>query len=271
MRTWYRPIGLPTSTSASTFPPRSRGLPGPAVPVDYRRRFILSCAFVPLQSVSSFARPSRPRAGHLPWGSVPLRGISRWSPHPQASHGPLRSAPGVSHALDGFLLLRPSWVCFTPQPRPGFALQGFSLSRSRTGSSPAVALLPVDPCSLPVLPPAPGSRPPPAGLCSARESVATHGCLSRDPPDPLLSFSSFGSCSARRGDVFGRRLLHPRPFSVLGVSPTRSLPWSCDPCSPVRGFRPSLPTGEIVGRQPAPGRRPSGTRRKSLMAAPVKA
>ena len=33
-------------------------------------------------------------------------------------------------------------VYFTPQPRPGFTLQGFSPSTSTTGSSPAVALLP---------------------------------------------------------------------------------------------------------------------------------
>ena len=32
-------------------------------------------------------------------------------------------------------------VYFTPQPRPGFTLQGFSPSASMTGSSPAIALL----------------------------------------------------------------------------------------------------------------------------------
>jgi hypothetical protein len=35
-------------------------------------------------------------------------------------------------------------VYFTLQPRPGFSLQGFSLSHSRTGSSPAPALSSVD-------------------------------------------------------------------------------------------------------------------------------
>jgi len=40
-------------------------------------------------------------------------------------------------------------VYFTPQPRPGFALQGFSLVRSRTGSSPAVALLSFTRCPCP--------------------------------------------------------------------------------------------------------------------------
>jgi hypothetical protein len=68
----------------------------------------------------------------------------------RASQGPHRSVLDVSHVLDGFLLHRPSRVYFTPQPRPGFALQGLPLVTSRTGSSPAVALM-----SLPALP-APG-------------------------------------------------------------------------------------------------------------------
>jgi hypothetical protein len=69
---------------------------------------------------------------------------SRRQPEESTSAGvpsPLRSALDVSHVLDGLLLPLPSRVCFTPQPRPGFALQGFSLHRSRTSSSPAAALL----------------------------------------------------------------------------------------------------------------------------------
>jgi hypothetical protein len=31
---------------------------------------------------------------------------------------------GVSHAFDGFLRHRPSWVYFTPQPRPGSPFRG---------------------------------------------------------------------------------------------------------------------------------------------------
>jgi hypothetical protein len=54
---------------------------------------------------------------------------------------PLRSVLDVSHVPDGFLLHQPLRVYFTPQPRPGFALQGVFLARSRTSSSPAVALL----------------------------------------------------------------------------------------------------------------------------------
>ena len=48
-------------------------------------------------------------------------------------------------------------VCFTPLPRPGFTLQGFSLARSRTGSSPALALLSFAPHPCPQFDPtAPG-------------------------------------------------------------------------------------------------------------------
>ena len=53
-------LGLPISTAASTFPPRPRGLPGPAVPTDYRRWFILSCASFPSRVLR--AEPAR----HVP-------------------------------------------------------------------------------------------------------------------------------------------------------------------------------------------------------------
>jgi hypothetical protein len=63
--------------------------------------------------------------------------------YPRGFPSPLRSALDVSHVLDGLLLHRPLRVCFTPQPRPGFALQGFSLPRRRACSSHARALLPL--------------------------------------------------------------------------------------------------------------------------------
>jgi len=73
----------------------------------------------------------------LPWGSAPS---SRHRPAASTSaRRPtpgLRSVRGVSHALDGFLRHKPSRVCFTPQPRPGFALQGFVPLR---GAAPAFA------------------------------------------------------------------------------------------------------------------------------------
>jgi hypothetical protein len=69
----------------------------------------------------------------------PLRDISRWcsirwasgpSPfRPRRFSRPRRLAPPPA-----------SWVCFTPQPRQGFSLQGFSLSHSRFTSSVKRAL-----------------------------------------------------------------------------------------------------------------------------------
>jgi hypothetical protein len=101
---------------------------------------------------------------------------------------PLRSVHDVSHVLDGLLLYRALRVYFAPQPRPGFALQGFPPASSRTGSSPAVALMSFTliPCSR--LPESARTQRPPSGPCSARQSVAARSGLSRALLAPLLSF-----------------------------------------------------------------------------------
>jgi len=81
-------------------------------------------------SPESFRPVTCPRAfrpsERLPWGphpssrhQLPASTTPRGIPTPRS-----RSVPGVSHALDGLLRQKPSRVCFTPQPRPGFALQG---------------------------------------------------------------------------------------------------------------------------------------------------
>jgi hypothetical protein len=98
-------------------------------------------------------------------------------------------------------------------------------------------LPPADGC-----PSAPGTCSPSPGPFSARESVAHRQGLVAGPPDPLLSFSFFGFFFARRADVLDRRPLRPRPFPALGVSPTRDLPCSCEPDSPVQGSWPALPS-----------------------------
>jgi len=85
------------------------------------------------------------------------------------------------------------WVYFTPQPRPGFTLQGFSLRCSRSTSSMAVALLSFHRalyCQL--APTAPRNAAPPSGLCSAPESVESRKGLAPVKPDPLLGFPSPG-------------------------------------------------------------------------------
>jgi len=86
----------------------------------------------------------------LPWGFTPLRdmigGVHSAEPH-------FRSAPRHGHPKPASFrprrFSRPRRLappptlraCFIPQPRPGFALQGFPLAGSRAGSSPAVALV----------------------------------------------------------------------------------------------------------------------------------
>ena len=95
-------------------PPAGVSLPH-RPPETFAAGFILSCAFVPLQSLSSYGRLTSPDVERLPWGLVPLRDIDRRSP--QAARDPtpsLRSALGVSHALDGFLLHR---LCGFVSPR----------------------------------------------------------------------------------------------------------------------------------------------------------
>jgi hypothetical protein len=67
-----------------------------------------------------------------------------------------------------------TWACFIPQPRPGFALQGFSSLPSRLASSTSRSLL-----SLATVPyrqvalPAPGPPAPPPGRLSEQRSVVT--------------------------------------------------------------------------------------------------
>jgi hypothetical protein len=129
--------------------------------------------FTPLQStaVSNPPRASRRRAPSLGL-AFPLRDISLRRPcdrvpipppcRPRRFSRPRRFAPPPA-----------LWVCFTPQPRPGFSLQGVSLPHSRCASSaprcPRVGWrrFAADSC-----PPAPRSAAPPSGLYSVRESVA---------------------------------------------------------------------------------------------------
>lgn len=150
-----RPIGLPDPALALPFPARLRGLPAAAVPHDFRRRSILSCASSLLRVLRD--RPpvaSRRRAP--PLGFCPLRDISRRSPPPDGLPHPGCGHPR-SAAFRPRRFARPRRlppppalrVCFTPLPRPGFSLQGVSPAHSRTSSSLAVALLTFKPAPCP--------------------------------------------------------------------------------------------------------------------------
>jgi len=139
-------------------------------------------------------------------------------------------------------------VYFTPQPRPGFALQGVPLRCSRTISSMARALLSLDrvPCRR-LAPSAPRTRSPPSGPCSASESVASLGGLIRAPPDSLLGFASSGCsvsspCPRLHGGSargLGRETVHAR-FRVRPAACCRreARHASLEARRPARGFRP---------------------------------
>jgi hypothetical protein len=146
----FRAVWVTRPRTTSSSPNRRAGLPSPSAGCSHIR-LILSCAFPSLQSSTIPSRPGADvRAPSL--GFLPSSRRQRAETTLAGVPGPLRSVLDVSHVLDGFLLCTPSRVCFTPQPRPGFALQGLPLARSRTGSSPAVALLPLPDAPAPRLP-----------------------------------------------------------------------------------------------------------------------
>jgi hypothetical protein len=207
--------GLPGPAMASSFPNRLRGIPTVSVCQSLARSAHPLVRFVaPPESLEPPPVPAL-------MSGTPSRGF-RPSSRCQSAEStlagipsPLRSAHDVSHVLDGLLLHKPSRVYFTPQPRPGFALQGFSLARSRTGSSPAVALMSFThrPCSR--FPDSARATSSPSGPCSACQSVAARDGLGRVLLDPLLSFSSFGFSFAHRESDLHRSSDHglSRPSS----------------------------------------------------------
>jgi len=136
---------------------RLRGISALPSPRGYRSRFILMC----FRSPSEFTNPHPPK--------VCLRSPST---HLPGLHSPSRHQTAASTAIDHLRSLshtgvpppapvrprrftrprrfsppRSLRVYFTPQPRPGFALQGFAPSTSRTSSSLAVALVSFAPAS----------------------------------------------------------------------------------------------------------------------------
>jgi hypothetical protein len=147
----YRAVWVPCARhDVTAFAARLHGPRRRCPPQLLHRGFILSCA---LRSPSESLEHCPPDASQHRAPSLGFRPPSRHQPAESTCDdiaavlasipGPLRSVLGVSHALDGFLLHRSSWACFIPQPRPGFALQGFPLPRSRASSTPASALLPL--------------------------------------------------------------------------------------------------------------------------------
>ena len=196
-----------------------------------------------LRSPPEYLGPDPPLAFRSTAPSLGFLSSSRHQPVESTHPGvpsPVCSALDVSHVPDGLLLHQPLRVCFTPLPRPGFALRGFPLPHSRTSSSPAVALMPFTLAPYRRLPDGAGNARPPTGPCSVCQSVASRGGLAHDQPDPSLSFVSLGFSSACRDGAFGRHRLRSQPFTAHSVLTTCSLTCCCQPASPVRGFRPAF-------------------------------
>ena len=205
----------------------------------FRIRLILPCASLLLQSFSSHCRPGADvRAPSL--GFHPSSRCHQPESTGRGFPSPHRSVLDVSHVLDGLLLQPTSRVYFTPQPRPGFTLQGFPLVRSVMSSSPTTALL-----SLPELPT-------PSFTQVLREPASAFRALLRSPvrrrtqlfrprpapsPPELHPPSGFPSHTVERPSS----PLRPRPFTAPVVLPVRDLTCSCEPIFPVRGSRPATP------------------------------
>lgn len=203
-------VGFPAPGSPSAFQHGATGLSSFAVHATFRWRFILPRACRLLQSPSACALPTGLAASRrLPWGprpssrhQLPASTIPRGIPTPRS-----RSVPGVSHALDGLLRQKPSRVCFTPQPRPGFALQGFVPLRGAVRGFPRRVM--------------PSCRwtggafdqrlgPRLQGLAPRGECGADRGCLDPDRSAPLLGFLLLRVLSSRSLEM-PSHLLRPRP------------------------------------------------------------
>jgi hypothetical protein len=182
----------------------SRGLDAPLV---FHRATL---AGVPRDSSTSLGVP------------LPHRGIrksdplTREAPTPPATFRPQGFSP--SRRLTPRSPLRP---CFMPQPRPGFALQGFSLPSSRTRLSTGRSLLPSGSPRLPIRKPAPAPRAPTSGLVATRESVASStGVTPYQRPIPSWASPPSGSLSTRDGNGFP-----PPPPMSFGLGPFTLIPW----------------------------------------------
>ena len=147
------------------------------------------------------ARPGPFDPERLPWGCDSLFATSTRAVVTMSAPAHRLSARDVSHVLDGFVRPWPLWVYFTPQPRPGFTLQGLSLQHSRNTSSVSVALSSFD--AEPLLSVAQQRHDPPPhpqGFFPCRNPLPRLRCLAATPtrsPLELLLLQVFPSCAVR--------------------------------------------------------------------------
>jgi hypothetical protein len=154
-RYWVRRSRLGVAVSVAP-----SGVPAAAIPHGLTPRvhpLQLQASFRVSRAQSRREVRSRGCSRPPPWGYTPLRDINTWSPLARRLAPSCRRRPKPASFRPRrfsrprrFPPPRALWVCFTPQPRPGFTLQGFAPPHSRTSSSPAVALvsLPPSPCRL---------------------------------------------------------------------------------------------------------------------------
>jgi len=126
---------------------------------------------------------SPPSSRHQPAASTTPQGF----PTPRSC-----SLLAVSHDLEGLLRLQPLRVCFTPLPRPGFALQGFVPLRGAVRGFPRRFMpscwFDASTCGCPRQP----LRPQLQGFAPRGECGAVRGGLDPDRSAPLLGFCSSG-------------------------------------------------------------------------------
>jgi hypothetical protein len=178
MRSAGGPIGFPTPVSSSSFPT------GPTVSTARRPPSACAIGFIPLRaSLLSRVLLLISAVGVSTAGtSLGVRGPSSrpylWASMPRASQLPRPFRPRRFSRPRRLPPPTGSWVYFTPQPRPGFALQGFV---PRESPRPPRRMTPCPPVvgavTLTMLPPSPPHVVSPTGLLAIRESVAAVSVL----------------------------------------------------------------------------------------------
>jgi len=211
-------LGSPLPAATSTF------LPGPAVPLrspstsSFRPRLHPPASFPPppeyyglrtarrvsisLATILDRRAPplgSSPSSRHQPAASTTLQGI----PTPELS-----SLLAVSHDLEGLLRLQPSRVCFTPQPRPGFALQGIVPLHGAVRGFPRRFM--------------------PSGWLNA----SACGCPRQPLRPQLQGFAPRGECGVVRGGLDPDRSAPLMGFKLLRVLPPRNVQMPSHPLRP---------------------------------------
>jgi len=134
----------------------------------------------------------------------------------RASYPRLRSAHGVSHALDGFLLRKPCGLVSSHSHVRDSLSRGFP---RRPAALPRRQVVPSCRwrCSSTTELPRQRQVPSPhlQGFDPSSDPLQTTECLALPVPDPLLSFCSFGLSSEYLGDAFT-----PPPLVTLPPDPT---------------------------------------------------